>query len=139
MFQAEDRHRHAWPSFLTSAGAILLAAVLVSGCATTPRRPPLTMEQVVEMSKENRPAAEIIKELNDSRTVLPLSGSQYARLKQEGVPDEVLDHLQKRYLDAVEFDARMRYQNMYWGWGWGPPGAFPHRPMVGRWPYWYYW
>lgn len=97
------------------------------------------MEQVVEMSRENRPAAEIIKELNDSRTVLPLSGSQYARLKQEGVPDEVLDHLQKRYLDAVEFDARMRYQNMYWGWGWGPPGAFPHRPMVGRWPYWYYW
>ena len=137
--QPETGRRRLEFASLRMAGALLLAAAIASGCATTPRPPPLTMEQIVEMSKENRPAAEIIKELNDSRTVLPLSGSQYAKLKQEGVPDEVLDHLQKRYLDAVEFDARMRYQTMYWGWGWGPPGAFPHRPMVGRWPYWYYW
>jgi hypothetical protein len=121
--------------------AVLAFATVLSGCAGMVNRPPpLTIEQVVQMAKDGSPAAEINKEIDRTRTVLPLNGSQYAKLKQDGVPDEVLDHLQNRYLRAVEFDARMRYQNMYWGggwgWGWGPP--YPYRPFPGHFPYWYW-
>lgn len=118
--------------------ALTLIAVL-GGCATVQRRPPLTLEEVVTMARNDVPAAQIIRSMDESRTVLALSGSQYAVLRQQGVPDEVLDHIQKRHLEAVEMDARFRQQQLYWGWGWGwpPPPAFPARPFPGRWPYWY--
>jgi hypothetical protein len=118
--------------------ALILMATL-AGCASVARRPPLTLEQVVTMARNDVPAAEIIRAMDESRTVLAIGGSQYAGLKQEGVPDEVLDHIQKRQLEAVEIDARFRQQQLYWGWGWGwpPPPVFPARPFPGRWPYWY--
>lgn len=119
--------------------AVLALLTVLAGCATAPRRPPLTLEEVVTMAKNDLPAAQIIRAMDESRTVLALSGSQYAGLRQQGVPDEVLDHIQKRHLEAVEIDARFRQQQLYWGWGWGwpPPPAFPARPFPGRWPYWY--
>lgn len=125
----------------------LIAAALAStlaGCTTlADRPPPLTTDQVVQMSQEGRPSDEIMREIDRTRTILALNGSQYARLKAEGVSDEVLDHLQSRYVRAVELDARMRYQGMHWGgwgwgwgWGWGPPP--PYRPFPGYYPYWYW-
>jgi len=128
------RHRHT----ARALAALTLMAVL-GGCATVQRRPPLTLEEVVTMAKNDMPAAQIIRSMDESRTVLALSGSQYAGLRQQGVADEVLDHIQKRHLEAVEMDARFRQQQLYWGWGWGwpPPPAFPARPFPGRWPYWY--
>lgn len=121
----------------------LITAVFVAvlpGCASlTDRPPPLTTEQVVQLAKEGKPAEEIIREIDRTRTILALNGSQYAKLKADGVPDEVLDHLQARYVRAVEMDARFRYQGMYWGgwgWGWGPP--YPYRPFPGHYPYWYW-
>jgi hypothetical protein len=128
------RRRHT----LRALAVLALLAVL-AGCASVPRRPPLTLEQVITMAKNDVPSAQIIRAMDESRTVLALSGSQYAGLRQQGVPDEVLDHIQKRQLEAVEIDARFRHQQLYWGWGWGwpPPPAFPARPFPGRWPYWY--
>lgn len=115
----------------------ILALALLSGCAAILHRPdPMTTEDVVRLVKAQTPPAEIIQKLRETRTVLPLSGSQFAKLREQGVPDEVLDYLQSAYLGAVEFDARMRYQNMYWG-GWGPP--HPNRAFHGPLPYWYYW
>lgn len=121
-----------------SLAALFLMAAL-AGCASVARRPPLTVEEVVTMARNDVPAAQIIRAMDESRTMLALTGSQFAALKQQGVPDEVLDHIQKRQLEAVEIDARFRQQQLYWGWGWGwpPPPAFPARPFPGRWPYWY--
>jgi len=118
--------------------ALILMAVL-AGCASVARRPPLTVDEVVTMARNDVPAAQIIRAMDESRTVLALSGSQYASLRQQGVPDEVLDHIQKRQLEAVEIDARFRQQQLYWGsgWGWAPPPVFPARPFPGRWPFWY--
>ena len=114
-----------------------VALVVLSGCAGILQRPdPMTTEDVVRLVKAQTPPAEIVQKLRDTRTVLPLSGSQFAKLREQGVPDEVLDYLQSAYLGAIEFDARMRYQNMYWG-GWGPP--HPNRAFRGPLPYWYYW
>jgi len=114
-----------------------LASAVLSGCAGILHRPdPMTADDVVRLVKAPTPSAEIIQRLRESRTVLPLSGSRFAKLREEGVPDDVLDYLQSAYLGAVEFDARMRYQSMYWG-GWGPP--HPYRAFRGPLPYWYYW
>ena len=115
----------------------ILALAVLSGCAGLLHRPdPMTTEDVVRLVKAQTPPAEIVQKLRETRTVLPLSGSQFAKLREQGVPDEVLDFLQSAYLGAIEFDARMRYQNMYWG-GWGPP--HPNRAFRGPLPYWYYW
>ncbi|MCU0869102.1 MAG: hypothetical protein MUF30_05765 [Burkholderiales bacterium] len=121
--------------------AIVLVASLAGGCATTPRIEPLNLEQVVQLSKDGVPAKDIIQRLDDTRTVIPITGSQFARLRSDGVDDEVLDHIQRTYVRAVEFDSRVRTQQMYWGAGmgpWGPWGGFgPYwRPGFGPWPYW---
>jgi hypothetical protein len=114
-----------------------IASAALSGCAGALKRPdPMTTADIIGLVKAETPSSEIIQRLRETRTVLPLSGSQFARLREQGVPDDVLDHLQQSYLGAVEFDARMRYQGMYWG-GWGPPHPYP--AFRGPLPYWYYW
>jgi hypothetical protein len=114
-----------------------VALAVLSGCAGVLKRPdPMTTEDIVRLVKAETPSPDIIQRLRETRTVLPLTGSQFAKLREQGVPDDVLDHLQQAYLGAVEFDARMRYQSMYWG-GWGPP--FPHPAFRGPLPYWNYW
>lgn len=113
---------------------ILLASAILTACASVEKREPVTLEQVITMSKAGTPPADIINKLKDSRTVFVLSGSQYAKLREDGVDDTVLDYIQKTYVMSVEMDARLRYQSMYWGYGWG----YPYRPYYGPWPYWYY-
>lgn len=125
-----------FPSRTSLAALVLAAASTLSGCAMFPPRPPaLSLEQVVALSKAGTSSEEIIRQLRESRTVLALSGSQYAKLRGDGVADEVLDYLHRSYVSAIEFDTRMRYQGMYSGWG--PP--YPYRPFRGPMPYGFYW
>lgn len=83
-----------------------LFVLLVSGCATLgiSRPKPVSVAQIVEMSKAGVPAQEIIREMRNSRTVYRLKASQLARLKEQGVPDAVIDYMQQTYLDAVRSD-----------------------------------
>lgn len=115
--------------------ALLLAALLVSGCAAFEKREPMTLDQVVQLSKEGKSSDDIINRLLASRTVFALSGSGYAKLREQGVDDAVLDFIQRSYVARVEMDSRLRYQ------GWYSPGYYPpyYRPMGGLWPYWYAW
>lgn len=118
--------------------AALCVIAFLAGCAMTARPDPLTLAQVIELSKSGTPPADIINRLRETRTVLQISGSQYAKLKADGVDDSVLDYLQQSYVRAVELDTRFRYQGHYWGgYGFGP--GYPFRPYYGAWPYWYYW
>lgn len=120
-------HRRRW------LGSVLLCAALLSGCAGLERRPPLTIDDVVQRSRAGTPPAELIRELDQTRTVLAITGSRYARLKAEGVSDEVLDYLQKSFIAALEFEARMHYQTFYWGWGFPyPPSMRPFPPYMHR-------
>jgi hypothetical protein len=93
--------------------AALLCLALLAGCAGIQRRPPPTLEQVVEMSQAGKPAEEIIRELQETRAVYPLTGSQIARLHDQGVPDTVLDYLQNAYTESIRWDARLRYENSF--------------------------
>jgi hypothetical protein len=130
----DPRALHAW--FRTAALLLILAAGQ-TGCASIASRPPVTTEQIVQMSREGVPAADIVQKMRDAGTVYRLSGSQLAQLKEQGVPDEVLDYMQETYLA----DAHARgawYYGSYWGgpWPWGP---YPYWGPYGYWgPYYPY-
>jgi len=98
-------------SLFDRIAAGLVCAALLAGCAGMQRRPPPTLEQVVEMSQAGKPAEAIIRELQDTRAVYPMTGSQIARLHEQGVPDAVLDYLQNAYIESIRWDARLRYEN----------------------------
>jgi len=92
MEQKADRHL---------ACCMLLSFVLFgAGCTTVPTRAPVTVEQVIAMSKNGTDAPSIIAKMQDAGTVYRLSGSQLAALKADGVPDPVLDYMLQTYLRA---------------------------------------
>lgn len=109
-----------------NVAALFLIAVL-GGCAGMERRPPPSLEQVVEMSQAGKPAEEIIRELQDTRAVYPLTGSQIARLHDQGVADTVLDYLQNAYAERIRWEAWLRYDNSFY---WNDCFYCYHRPVI---------
>lgn len=111
-------------------GCLALLAVPVilalAGCASMDRRPPPSLDQIVEMSKAGKPPEEIVRELQETRAVYPLTGSQIAKLHEQGVPDSVLDYMQNAYMDRVRWESRMNYDSPFW---WNCFHCY-HRPMI---------
>ena len=113
-------------------GCTLLLALTMAGCAMFggARPQPVTVPEVVEMSKTGTPAADIITKMRASGMVYRLKASQLADLKQQGVAPEVIDHMQQTYLNAVKRDASYedwqhwsRYNDYWYG---GVPYGWPH-------------
>lgn len=104
---------------------LIVAALLDSGCAGVQRRPPPTLEQVIQMSREGVSAESIVGQLEETRAVYALSGSQLARLHDEGVPDLVLDYLLQAYVNRVRRQERMYYEDRMW-----MGGYYHYRPWV---------
>ena len=107
------------------ATIVTLLAVL-SGCATmnAPERQPITLEQIVAMAKEGKDAAAIVREIRESRTTYDVMASQYAKLSRDGVPDEVIDFMQRGQLRMAERQGRRdAYEDLWfsgrYGWGYG--------------------
>ena len=107
--------------------AVLLSILLLAGCASIEPRPqPLTGAEVVALAREGTSPRQIIEKLQRTDTVLPLQASDIVRLHEAGVPDEVLDYLQRAQIEGIRW--RDRYSQMYWsplyrGFGpcpWGP-------------------
>jgi hypothetical protein len=115
-FEESNQEASAMKRFL-----LLLICLLVAGC-TTYRQSPLTVNQVVEMSKAGVPPSQIIAEMRDSHTVYPVKASQLARLHEMGVPDEVIDYMQSTYIASAR-----RQQNMEDWYYWTPYGPFVSR------------
>jgi hypothetical protein len=101
---------------LEKFGLVLLLA-FAAGCASVgqPRLKPPTLDQLAEMSKSGTPAQEIIKRIDDSGAIYRLSASDLVKLHDQGVPDEVLDHIHRDYLDDVRRDEAYRSYH-YFGW-----------------------
>lgn len=70
-------------------------AVLIAGCVGMPprARAPISVEQVVEMSKDGTAASIIIAKMQQTSSVYRLPGSSVAMLRSEGVPEPVLDYM----------------------------------------------
>ena len=94
-----------------------LVMVVLAGCATVDRPKPLTSEDVVNLARSGASAPQIIEELKRTDTVIPLRASDIVRLHETGVPDEVLDHLQRALIDDIRW--RDRYSSLYW-YDYGP-------------------
>lgn len=93
---------------------VLAGLMLLSGCAGLERRPPPTLEEVVEMSRAGTAPEDIVRTLQETGAVYPLTGTQIVRLHQDGVADPVLDYMQSAWADAIRRDARWRYESQYW-------------------------
>ena len=113
-------------------GAVLLLASAVAGCATAPKLPPApTTAEIVQMAKDGQTAEAIIQRMQQSIAVYPLPASELAKLREQGVPDKVIDHMQHTYLEAVRYQEWARVRDAW------PPYYAPYRPCY----FWghYYW
>src|SRR4051812_39764243 len=113
--------------------------LLLAACADLPQRPPPpSVAEVVQMSKD-MPAEQIVQRMRESGAVYRLSASQLARLHEQGVPDQVIDHMQATLLDEMRREAAMDMMDP-WPRGWGPgfsPGfGWPYRNRLGPWGWW---
>lgn len=119
---------------------LVVTTFAVVGCATFRndlRSPdPVTVQQVIDMSKAGVPAEEIVDEIQRSGTVYRLNASELANLRQQGVSDEVINEMQGTYLRSVAEGQAAEDWGMYslgldgfwyggapYGWG-GWPGYY---------------
>ena len=113
------KHLKTFSTFmLVSLGSLLLA-----GCASFQgTREPVTVPQIIQMSQDKVPAYEIIERMGKSGTTYRLSAAQLANLRQQGVPDPVINYMQRTYLEAVRREQRLDDWT-YWtdvdGWWYG--------------------
>jgi hypothetical protein len=86
----------------TRALILLICIIVLSGCTTLGfKKPePVTVGQVIQMSKANVPPETIVKKMRDSETVYPLTAAQLAELHDMGVADQVLNYMQRTYIEA---------------------------------------
>jgi len=99
--------------------ALALGVLLaLSACARwyTPRNP-MPIAEVVTLSKSGASSAQIIQRIRDSGTTYALRGSDFAKLKANGVPDPVLDYLQQSFVNDIDLYTR------YWVTGEGLGGC----------------
>lgn len=114
---------------------VLLASML-AGCAGLGEKlpPPPTIAEIVEMAKSGQSADAIIKRMHDARAVYRLPASELAKLREQGVPDKVIDYMQQTYVDAVRYWEWARARDAYL---FPPFPASPFRPYF--WPGRYGW
>ncbi len=116
---------------MRSFAAVLIASLL-AGCASMEKLPPPpTTAEIVEMAKKGETADAIILRMQQSRAVYPLPASELARLREQSVPDKVIDYMQQTYLEEVRYREWLRA---------GYPPYYPLRPYpypyFGRHPWW---
>jgi hypothetical protein len=87
--------------------ACLLA--LLAGCASTATKPPVTVAQILAMSKDGTPADTIIASMHESNSVFRLPASALVALGEEGVPGPVLDYMQQTHFKAASKQAAREY------------------------------
>ena len=97
----------------------LNAITLLSGCATLGANPPVTVSEVIQMTKEGVTPETIVKTMRDSGTVYWLTAAQLVQLHDQGVADPVIDYMQQTYLNAVSREQSLADWDS-WDIGWGP-------------------
>ncbi len=114
-----------------AVGAMLMI-VFLTACAgmREPASHPVTVEEVIQMSRAGIPADQILEKMRKSETIYRLDASKLADLRDQGVPDNVINYMQQTYLDAVR---RNQYLQDTTFWTPGGPGYWYGGPPYG-WP-----
>ena len=103
---------------------IAFVAALTVGCATTPRPIPLTQADVISMVKAGVTDEEIMRRIDDTRTVFRLSSDDVIRLRNEGISDRVVNYMLDTYTRAVAAEEHRRAQydaEFHYGFFYGRP------------------
>lgn len=110
-----------------------VSLILLQGCAvySPTRYPPVTVADIVQMSKNKVPPDQIISAIRKSQTVYNLKADQLAKLSDEGVSDLVINYMEKTHMDAIAQNQRLE-DSYYWWPGWD--GYLYGGPAFG-WPY----
>lgn len=136
MDQVDTGRSHGRAKYAGRLACLLLAAgLLLSGCATRPPLPePPAVVDVVRMSREGDAPAVIIERMKAARAVYRLPASELARLREQGVADAVIDHMQATQIEAERRDEALRQRMMLWdNWPYQP-----WRPGLPRTPFGWY-
>src|SRR6266851_5084397 len=88
------RPQRRMPALVALIGCVCLSV----SCASPPTRQQICVDEVVAMVREGLPADAIIAKIQASRSVYPVPASRLIKLKERGVPDEVLDYMEQTYL-----------------------------------------
>ena len=117
---------------------LIVSLSILCGCATyTYQYPPVTIEEIIKLSKERIPAEQIIDKIHRSQTAYRLSADEIVEMKNAGVDSNVIDYMLRTYEDAVRRDQEMQdWRNWYFYNGyyyWSPYYSYPYRPYG---PYW---
>jgi hypothetical protein len=125
--------RTKWPVSAARGARVIFFTLALAGCATVQRPPPPSPEDVVALARSGASAQDIIQRMQESGAVYPLSASQLARLREQGVPDAVIDYMHRAYIDDVRREEAMRQSFFY-----GPmfPPYYPYYFGPGRPPWW---
>lgn len=111
-FKADPADQIKKKNFIADKALVLKLSIIVSlifyiGCATLSGNPvgpppnPVSVKEIVEMTKAGIPPETIINTIQQSQTVYRLQASQLVQLKEMGVSDEVINYMQQTYIDAV--------------------------------------
>ena len=121
--------------FLSAVGIVLLQSCAVY---STNRYRPVTVADIVQMSKDKVPSEKIINSIRKSQTVYNLKADQIASLAKEGVSNSVLNYMEKTHIDAVRHNQRLE-DSRYWWPGWdgymygGPAFGWPENYQDYNW------
>jgi hypothetical protein len=121
------------PLSVACAACVIFFTLALAGCAAVQGPPPPSPEDVVALARSGAGAQDIVRRMQESGAVYPLSASQLARLREQGVPDEVIDYMYRTYIDEVRREEAMRQSFFY-----GPmvPPYYPYYFGPGRPPWW---
>jgi hypothetical protein len=106
---------------------VAAAALMTTGCMTATRtaRKPLTQEEIIQLSKNHMPDAELIRRMKETGTVYRLSAVEILHLHDAGVSQGVIDFILQDYVDAVRWQER---EHLPAAWSYCGPSCY------GRWP-----
>jgi hypothetical protein len=116
---------------------LLICMTLLGGCATLgveQSTPPVTVSEVIQMSKQGVPADTILDNMRESQTVYRPTASQLAQLRDQGVANQVIDYMQQTYLNAVRYDQSLENWDY---WSLGTDGFWYGGPYYGWPPNWW--
>jgi hypothetical protein len=131
----QTKHHGLWLKYSVLTALIFIGMLSVSGCSSEAIRPalPLSISSIVQQSQAGVPAKSIIQQIANSGSVYRLSASQLADLRDKGVPNTVINYMQRTYIHAVRRNQSLIDHNY---WVYGPEGYWYNGYPYG-WPYQY--